>query len=230
MVSITLCTFNVENLFGRYKVFGYLPSSQFKKEILTPEELKKGGGFLPGEMYVSKDSFQIFDKDQWRFLTAKALKGNTKNYPDIACLQEIESLRVLRKFNHDYLGKIYPYLVLIDSHDPRLIDIGVLSKHKIIDIGTHIDEPYKDRSGYLFSRDCLEITFDVRGRPLTLFVNHLKSKYAKEGTQKRDADMKRKNQAKMVAELLKKGLREIIFSRRLLLLSGILTIPPIPNF
>lgn len=214
MASITICTFNVENLFGRYKVFGYFPGAQFKRKILTPEEIEKEGGFLPGEMYVSKSSFQIFDKDQWRFLTAKALKGNTKKYPDIACLQEIENLRVLRKFNKDYLGKIYPYVLLIDSHDPRLIDIGVLSKHKILDIKTHIDEPYNDRSKHLFSRDCLEATFDVKGTSLTLFVNHLKSKYAKEGKQRRDADRKRKSQAKRVAELVRKRFKGSSFSEK----------------
>ncbi len=203
MTSITICTFNVENLFGRYKVLGYLPGDKFKKNILTPEELEEKGGFLPGQIYAPKNSFQIFDKEQWRLLTAKALKGNTENYPDIACLQEVENLGVLRKFNKDYLKNIYPYALLIDSHDPRLIDIGVLSKHKITALRTHIDEPYDDKSGYLFSRDCLEISLDINNTPLTLFVNHLKSKYAKGAKQTERSNKKRNAQAVRVVELIR---------------------------
>lgn len=212
MTSITICTFNVENLFGRYKVFGYLPGDKFKKQILTPKELEDKGGFLPGQIYAPKNSFQVFDKEQWRLLTAKALKGNTENYPDIACLQEVENLGVLRKFNKDYLKNIYPYALLIDSHDPRLIDIGILSKYKITDVRTHIDEPYNDKSGYLFSRDCLEVTLDIKDTPLTLFVNHLKSKYAKGDKQKRSSDKKRNAQAARVAEIVRERFKESNFS------------------
>ncbi len=202
MTTITICTFNVENLFGRYKVFGYMPADQYKKQVLSKDELEEKGGFLPGEIYAPKNSFQIFDKEQWRTLTAKSLKGKTANYPDIACLEEVENIRVLRKFNDDYLGKAYPYVLLIDSHDPRLIDVGVLSKYQITNVKTHIDESYDDKSGYLFSRDCLEVTFDVDGTPLTLFVNHLKSKYGK-GQEKTVADQKRKAQSIRVAEIVK---------------------------
>ncbi len=214
MATITICTFNVENLFGRYKVFGYLPGGRFRKEILSPEELEDKGGFLPGEIFAPKNSFQIFDKDQWRILTAKALKGKTLNYPDIACLQEVENMRVLRRFNRDYLGDVYPYALLIDSHDPRLIDIGILSKYRITDVKTHIDEPYSDRSGYLFSRDCLEVTFDINSTPLTLFVTHLKSKYARGRKQKERADKKREAQATRVAELVKDRFKGRSFSNR----------------
>lgn len=220
MSSVTICTFNVENLFGRYKVFGYLPADKFKKQIIPPEELGDKGGFLPGEIYAPKNSFQIFDKDQWRLLTAKALKGNTENYPDIACLQEIENLRVLRQFNKDYLGKVYSHVLLIDSHDPRLIDVGVLSKYKITDVRTHIDEPYGDRSRYLFSRDCLEVTFDINGTPLTLFVNHLKSKYADGINQKKEADKKRNTQAIRVAEIVKERFKKGGFSNRAFAIVG----------
>ncbi len=214
MPLITICTFNVENLFGRYKVFGYLPGDKYKKRLLMPEELEDKGGFLPGQVYAPKNSFQIFDKDEWRDLTAKALKGNTENYPDIACLQEIENLRVLRRFNDDYLGKVYPYALLIDGHDPRLIDIGVLSKRKITDVRTYIDEPYDDRPGYLFSRDCLEVTFDIDGAPLTLFVNHLKSKYSEGAKQKEEADKKRNAQARKVVKIVKERFKEKGFSNR----------------
>jgi len=219
MISITICTFNVENLFARYKVFGYKPGDKFKRNVLTPEQLQKEGGFLPGRI-APKGSFQVFDKEQWRSLTAKALKGNTENYPDIACLEEIESLEVLRKFNSDYLGGVYSYMVLIDSHDPRLIDVGILSKYKIVDVKTYIDERYKDgRSDYLFSRDCLEITFDIKGKSLTVFANHLKSKYG-EGPQRKRADLRREVQAKKVAELVRERFKGSDFFKKSFVVVG----------
>jgi hypothetical protein len=69
MSNITICTFNVENLFVRYKVFGYLPADKFKRKILTEKELEEHGGFLPGQLF--KNSFKIFDKGDWRKLTAE---------------------------------------------------------------------------------------------------------------------------------------------------------------
>ena len=128
--QITICTFNIENLFTRYKVFGYLPNDQFKRKVLAEEELEKEGGFLPGQMY--KNSFKIFDKGSWRKLTAKAIKGygeskgENSSLPDILCLQEVDSMDALRLFNEGYLDNYYDYAILLDSHDPRRIDVGVL--------------------------------------------------------------------------------------------------------
>jgi endonuclease/exonuclease/phosphatase (EEP) superfamily protein YafD len=200
MPKITLCTANVENLYGRYKVFGYLPNDRFKRWVMTPEELLEKGGFHPGE-YSSKNAFTVFDKEGWRTATAKALKGTTEDYPDIAVLMEIEDMRALRKFNVDYLGCAYPHALLIDSHDPRLIDIGILSKHPIVDVKTHMDEPYGDASRHLFSRDCVEATFDVDGAELTVFANHLKSKLAESPEELLAANKKRKAQAERVAAI-----------------------------
>lgn len=211
MSSVTICTFNVENLFGRYKVFGYYPGG---RRVLSPEELEEKGGFLPGQIFAPKNSFQIFDKDQWRELTSQALKGKTEDFPDIACLQEVESIRVLRRFNKKYLDGVYSDVLLIDSHDPRLIDVGVLSKYRITDVKIHMDEPYDDRSGYLFARDCLEVTVDIKGTPLTLFVCHLKSKYARSKKQRESGNKKRKAQAERVAELVRKRFKATRFSNR----------------
>ena len=223
MPTITLCTFNVENLFGRYKVFGFLPGDKYKRKILSKEELQERGGFLPGHVFAPKNSFEIFDNKEWRGLTAQALKGKTEDYPDIACLQEVESMQVLRLFNEKYLAKnkkpVYPYVLLIDSHDPRLIDIGVLSKHRIVDLKNHMDEPYDDKSGYLFSRDCLEVTFEIAGKSLTLFINHLKSKFTEQKDKKGDeerkkANEKRKAQAVRVAEIVRTRFGENNFSSK----------------
>lgn len=180
---ITICTFNVENLFTRYKVFGYLPNDQFKRKVLTKEELEKEGGFLPGQMY--KSSFKIFDKGSWRKLTAKSIKGYGESkgenslLPDILCMQEVDSMDALRLFNEGYLDNYYDHAILLDSHDPRRIDVGVLSRYKANSIVTNMYEPHKGKGSheYLFSRDCLEVSFEIpKTKGLTIFLNHLKSK------------------------------------------------------
>ncbi len=185
MNNLTICTFNVENLFVRYKVFGYMPGDKFKHKIISDEELEKEGGFLPGQLL--KNSFKIFDKDEWRTLTATAIKGygdkGGKKFPDIVCMQEVDSMDALRLFNEDYLESQYDFEILLDSHDPRRIDVGVLSKLKVENIKTNMYIPYigSAKQKYLFSRDCLELNFETPdGKPLTIFVNHLKSNYVDE--------------------------------------------------
>ena len=48
MVPISICTFNIENLYMRYRIFGFRTGDRFKRKILLPKELKEEGGFLPG--------------------------------------------------------------------------------------------------------------------------------------------------------------------------------------
>jgi endonuclease/exonuclease/phosphatase family metal-dependent hydrolase len=215
MSNVTICTFNVENLFVRYKVFGYLPGDKFKRKVLTEKELEEHGGFLPGQLF--KNSFKIFDKDDWRKLTAKAIKGygdggGGKNFPDIICMQEVDSMDALRLFNEDYLESQYDYAILLDSHDPRRIDVGVLSKLKVEKIKTNMYEPYtgSGKQEYLFSRDCLELNFDTPDdNQLTIFVNHLKSNYvdekdpAKKKVKEVENNKLRLKQANKVLELVK---------------------------
>lgn len=214
MENVTICTFNVENLFVRYKVFGYLPGDKFKRKVLTEKELEEYGGFLPGQLF--KNSFKIFDKNDWRKLTAKAIKGygdkGGKKFPDIICMQEVDSMDALRLFNEDYLESEYDYAILLDSHDPRRIDVGVLSKLKIQKIKTNMYELYKgsEKQEYLFSRDCLELNFDTPdSNKLTIFVNHLKSNYvdekdaAKKKQKEKENNRLRRKQANKVHELVK---------------------------
>jgi endonuclease/exonuclease/phosphatase family metal-dependent hydrolase len=193
METVTLCSFNVENLFMRYKIFGYLPSPKPMRRIYSEEELKEAGGFLPSPMW--KNSFMLFNKGPWRDLTTFAIKradrDETIDYPmpDILCMQEVDSMDALRLFNEEYLDNYYPYAILLDSHDPRRIDVAVLSRYKIKSLVTNMYEPYDEGANanqeYLFSRDCLEINFEITNtKSLTVFLNHLKSKFVDPRTPK----------------------------------------------
>jgi endonuclease/exonuclease/phosphatase family metal-dependent hydrolase len=167
--TITVGTFNAENLFARFKFKGkkigkgknahYQPWTPTQLDDITKE------GWL-----IEKTFFEPANPDQRR-ITADAIKATGT---DILALQEIENLDVLRRFNTKYLKSAYPFQLLIDSHDPRLIDVAIMSKLPFARIQTH--QFKKHGRTWIFSRDCLEVDIDIgNGKILPIFVNHLKS-------------------------------------------------------
>jgi exonuclease III len=214
MPATTLCTFNANNLFIRYH-FG----STFPGDLSSKSEVEDAGfGYLP----MNKNAnYHIFSPKQ-RELAARALARGDQELPDIICLQEIESLAALRLFNEKYLNPSYPNALLIDSHDPRQIDVGVLSRHEIISVRSHVDETTAVSDDlFLFSRDCLEIEFRLPDkRHLTLFVNHLKSKFAKSPEERKRADDRRTLQAGRVAEIVGDRFKGAAFNNALFAVVG----------
>lgn len=178
-----LATFNVENLFIRYRFEkGRAPS--------------KDGGFT-----IDKLAFEVFNEEE-KVITAKAIRETDA---DLLCLQEVESLACLDRFNSQYLGGMgYRHRLLIDSHDPRHIDVAVLSRTPILHARTRRDE--RTRNAFLFSRDCLEVEVEVagaEGKRMAAYVNHFKSmKEGREATRPRRA-MQVARVAEIVVERMK---------------------------
>lgn len=177
MTSITLATFNVENLFTRFKFKGRRvrvpapPDSgkkfTYKRVPYTPEELSAAvaNGFVIESKAFSR-SLEVSRK-----LTAKAI---IEIDADIIGLQEVENLDVVKMFNSRYLkSKKYPYQYVIDANDPRFIDVGILSRYPVNFLKTY--QFKKSGRSRVFSRDCLQASFEIDGKKFTLFVNHLKS-------------------------------------------------------
>lgn len=151
---VRVCTFNAENLFAR---------SRFR-ENFSPTI---GGGFTRNDL-----AFEILDDDEKK-VTARGIKEANA---DIICLQEVESVEVLERFNSRYLPREgYRHRLVVDSHDPRYIDVGILSRYPISYINTHRDERNAKNTTWLFSRDCLEVDFEIDGKGLSLYINHFKS-------------------------------------------------------
>lgn len=202
----TLCTFNINNLFLRYKFGRIFPGDMSSKS--QSEDV--GWGYLP---LYKPGLFDVFSPEQ-RELAALALKLPNGKFPDIICLQEVESLLALRAFNEHYLEGYYPYAALIDSRDMRQIDVGILSTKSISSLRSNVDMPNPEDKDFpwLFSRDCLEATLELNksgSQFLTVFINHFKSKLV-QGKTKEDkekatkrASAKRKLQADTVAKILK---------------------------
>jgi endonuclease/exonuclease/phosphatase family metal-dependent hydrolase len=123
----------------------------------------------------------------------------------VIAFQEVESLDTLKRFRSEHLGgpTEWPYPLVIDGNDTRRIDVAVLSKLPIVHIQSH--QYLRLGSGYLFSRDCLEVDLDAGdGKTLTLFVNHLKSMLDMSDPQngRRNTHERRKLQAEKVRELV----------------------------
>lgn len=124
---------------------------------------------------------------------------------DILLTVEVEDRLTLERFNKQILEgalgrRPYPYNLLIDGNDPRGIDIGILSRHPITSVRTHIfDTDPEHPEDRLFSRDCPEFEIQLDGSPLVILGNHLKSKF-------QDNPELRLAQARRVAEIYQAAL------------------------
>lgn len=188
MATITLATFNCENLFARYK---------FDKKVDKEKAFKDG-------WLANQGHFSQFDKEETR-LTAAAIK-ETK--ADVVALQEVESNGTLRQFRQKFLNgrqKYKEYLVIDGNDYLRLIDVGILSAFHLENIRSHMHEINKKTNRELFSRDCLECDIILRDKKkLTLFINHFKSMYnpANPCNGRAETHDKRVVQAKRVKEIV----------------------------
>jgi endonuclease/exonuclease/phosphatase family metal-dependent hydrolase len=155
MATVRLATFNVENLFARFK---------FDKNIDPAQAIKDG-------WTAEQTSFDLASDDSKR-ITGQAIRATKA---DIVCLQEVENLEALKRFRNMHAGgsKLFPWALSIEGNDPRFIDVGVLSKHPIVHARSYAH--LREGRSSLFSRDCLEIDVLVGSKTLTLFVQHYKS-------------------------------------------------------
>ncbi len=208
----TISSFNANNFFLRYKFTQKYPGDMSKGSMIEASAvLGESIGFMPGTVFqnYTQNSYIVWDAAR-RELAARALAEPDGVLPDILCLQEVENMAALRVFNGRYLHNHYPYLLLIDAYDPRNIDVGVMSRFPITQIRTHIDD--QENNIRIFSRDCLEVDFLLPdGKTLTVFVNHLKSKFSGNEideewrlTNMLEGHKKRLRQAQVVAELVEK--------------------------
>lgn len=206
-MEITVGTFNLNNLFSRYN---------FSAEV----EIVRAGGievdanvrftFVEPVGYT----FRTFmgklvqpKSTQERKIIADRVRAINV---DVLAVQEVEDIGVLRQFALEDLAGMYPYQVLVEGNDQRLIDVGLLSRYPIGGVtswrfAVHPDEPHD----YIFSRDLLEVEIldpKRRQRLFTVFNNHLKSNYMRwdedEATARPRILERRRRQAEMVAQIV----------------------------
>jgi endonuclease/exonuclease/phosphatase family metal-dependent hydrolase len=204
---IKVGTFNLNNLFSRFN---------FRAEV---GESDGGGADIQATITFDlsdPESFR-FRKFRGRLVSAKPKKEREKIAErilsmdlDVLALQEIEDIDTLNRFARVDLKGRYRYRVLVEGNDPRLIDVGVLSKLPVGAVtswkhAVHADDPTTP----VFGRDLLqvEILNETRRRKLfTLFNNHLKSHFVPhdedpvEGA--KESNARRRRQSEVTKEIV----------------------------
>ena len=121
---------------------------------------------------------------------------------DVLAVQEVENIEILKEFNKEQLGRLYPHQVLIEGNDNRFIDVGLLSKlplGAVTSFQTAVEKIPPHRR--VFSRDLLsiEVLNESRSRKLfTLYNTHLKSHFGDDnlgGKAKNDGRRQRQAEA-----------------------------------
>jgi endonuclease/exonuclease/phosphatase family metal-dependent hydrolase len=207
--TIRICTFNVENLFSRYKFVDEKFTGVKYEEYVHPiglASIKNRTGAIKRKEIT----------DVQRKNTALAI---LEHKPDILCVQEVESMAALRIFNQMYMKNYYAYTMVIDGNDPRGIDVGVMITKELADKVTALRSHCYDATdatkpvlhgtqkntfltkNAVFSRDCLEVEMDLQGKPITLLVNHLKA----QDRSPQSSGPRRLAQAKRVAQIVQQN-------------------------
>ncbi len=206
-MEVTVGTFNLNNLFSRYN---------FEAEI---DALPAGGPDLGGtvEYKFAPGSIRLrtylgrLVKAKDPAATQKITDRVRAMSADVLAVQEVEDIDTLKQFNRDWLNNLYPYIALIEGNDPRLIDVGVLSKFPIGGVTSwqharHAADPAQP----VFGRDLVEVEIlnDARTKKLfTLFNTHLKSHFVDFRTDPvagaQANNERRRRQAETIAAIIK---------------------------
>lgn len=190
-MSLRLATFNIENLLTRFDYTGFRNQTRRDRAMQLYDVRDEAA-------YQALESARMLaSTDDTRQLSALAIADADA---DILCLQEVDNMAALQAFEYGYLyrmmGNGYRQKYLMEGNDSRGIDVAVImreetldgEKIELIDIRSHAGQTYRNLDLFtpelaasnriddkIFKRDCLELDLRIGGKPLALFVTHLKS-------------------------------------------------------
>lgn len=203
-MSITVGTFNLNNLFSRFNFTAQIED--------VPQE--EGGitlSFEQGDFTARTFMGRLVREKSAEDTVEVARRIREVMDVDVLAVQEVEHIGILRRFNTEHLQGLYPYLALIEGNDRRLIDVAVLSKYPIGTLVSHQTAVHPDDPQQrVFSRDLLQVEIlDHRRKKLfTVYNTHLKSHFVpfyqdpQEGAAL--ANARRRRQAETVARIIGK--------------------------
>lgn len=206
-MSLRLATFNVENLMRQFDYSGF--RNQLNRDrLLSLYDIKD-----ETEYRLLEQAREMASTDDMRQQTALAI---AQTRADIICMMEVDNIEALNAFEYGYLFKMvgqgYRHKYTTAGNDSRGIDVGIMLREETADgqaidfvrMTSHAHLTYKDLGLHtpeleetgnqaherIFRRDCLEIDVRIGGKPLTLYLTHLKSMGSpRNGMNGRDASM-----------------------------------------
>lgn len=186
-MRLTIGTFNLENLLRRLEIArdretgAWLPDAA----VGLNEPSNEAEGLL-----IEKAVRSAISDDQ-RQLSAQVIRDLDA---DVLCLQEVDDLKTLKWFHDRYVRRAvrqpYEHFALLEGNDSRGIDVAVMARRGFpFAVRSHSALSYADLGLFneglkrfnlapqspVFKRDCLEVTLEMEGGGLTLFVCHFKS-------------------------------------------------------
>ena len=171
-MDLTIGTFNLNNLFSRWNFQAEVPKGTTLTQTLEfgPDTEARLRTFK-GRVVTAKDDGDTDD------IARRILEMDV----DVLAVQEVENIEALRTFNREALGGLYPHVIVIEGNDPRLIDVGLLSKFPVGQVVSHQTAPDPDDAEKrIFGRDLLRadiLTPSRSRRLLSLFNTHMKSNF-----------------------------------------------------
>ncbi|HVI69711.1 MAG TPA: endonuclease/exonuclease/phosphatase family protein [Magnetospirillaceae bacterium] len=206
-MTFTLGTFNVNNLFSRYNFDLQAEVPELKEGAVAIEKIKTIIEQAERKE-IDYKGIGLHRKDPAERKTI-AERIKTMNL-DVLCAQEIEDIDTLHYFVTHELNGFYPHVMLIEGNDPRLIDVAVMSKYPIGAATTWQTASHPEAPGErVFSRDMLQVEILNKAgteRLLTVFVNHLKSKFVpfmqNQTAGTKAANSRRRLQAETIAKIV----------------------------
>ncbi|PWV99081.1 endonuclease/exonuclease/phosphatase family protein [Hoeflea marina] len=222
-MSVRIATFNAENLLSRFDFSG------FRNELRQDRVSQLYEAVDEAQYRQMEIARAISLTDDTRQMTGQAI---AEADADILCLQEVENLDTLHRFEYGYLFKMmgagYRHKYMLDGNDSRGINVAVMMRERTRDgapiefvaMTSHAHVTYEAFGLYrpelaelarpsdrIFKRDCLEIDVRIGGKPLTIYVVHFKSM----GSDRGDVDGRSYTMPVRMAEA--RALRRIITDR-----------------
>lgn len=144
---------------------------------------------------------------------------------DVVSLQELSSRETLENhvLSRRGLAEKYPHIAYVKSHDPRGINVGIISKYPFTQIQSHKDTPVKwvDGSGEgRFSRDLLRVDVNLDKDPeaeLTVYTTHSKSRRPAEQGET-SSEVRRISEATAIRDIAEKEMKP--YPNRLFVVTG----------
>lgn len=202
-MMVRVATFNLNNLFSRFNFqgeVGVIPTTEAGGITLTFDQDQFAARTFAGRLVRAKDPADT--REVARRIT-QVMNA------DVLAVQEVEHIEILKQFNREHLGNLYPHIALVEGNDRRLIDVGILSKLPIGTIVSHQTAVHPDQPNHrVFSRDLLqvEILSKSGNKLFTIYNTHLKSHFVPPGEDPVqgavDANTSRKRQAEMISRII----------------------------